>query len=105
MPEYEPAERFPVGFYLVSVVFIAFDIEVIFLYPWAVRMRQLQLFGFFEMLVFVVIVLIAYGYVRKEGILDWAPRSKLDREQLMERYRAEALERARPDDDPGTEAA
>lgn len=98
VPEYEPAERFPVGFYLVSVIFIAFDIEVIFLYPWAVRMRQLQLFGFFEMLVFVVIVLIAYAYVRKEGILDWAPRSKLDREQLMERYRAEAVERARPDD-------
>ena len=90
VPEQEPPQRFPVQFYLVSVIFIAFDIEVIFLYPWAVRMKQLQMFGFFEMLIFVVIVLIAYGYVRREGILDWAPRKRLEKDRLLEQYRHEA---------------
>lgn len=105
VPEHEPTERFPVAFYLVAVVFIAFDIEVVFLYPWAVQMRNLQVFGFFEMLVFVIIVLIAYAYVRKEGVLEWAPRSRLDREQLMQRYREEAEVRSRAEKPSETEAA
>jgi NADH-quinone oxidoreductase subunit A len=67
-----PAQRrMPVKFYLVAVLFILFDIEVIFLYPWAVTFRQLGLFGFIEMLVFVGILLIGYVYAWKKGALEW----------------------------------
>jgi NADH-quinone oxidoreductase subunit A len=67
-----PAQRrMPVKFYLVAVLFILFDIEVIFFYPWAVAFRQLGLFGFIEMLVFVGILLIGYVYVWKKGALEW----------------------------------
>jgi NADH-quinone oxidoreductase subunit A len=63
--------RMPVKFYLVAVMFILFDIEVIFFYPWAVTFRQLGLFGFIEMLVFVGILLIGYVYAWKKGALEW----------------------------------
>jgi NADH-quinone oxidoreductase subunit A len=67
-----PAQRrMPVKFYLVAVLFILFDVEVIFFYPWAVVFRQLGLFGFIEMMVFVVILLIGYVYVWKKGALEW----------------------------------
>lgn len=65
-------ERFSVKFYLVGMIFILFDIEAIFLYPWAVVYRNLKLFGFFEMLVFVGLVLIGFFYVWKKGALDWS---------------------------------
>ncbi|HZU28004.1 MAG TPA: NADH-quinone oxidoreductase subunit A [Bryobacteraceae bacterium] len=65
-------ERFSVKFYLVGIVFILFDIEAIFLYPWAVVYRELRLFAFFEMLVFVVLVLAGFFYIWKKGVLDWA---------------------------------
>jgi NADH-quinone oxidoreductase subunit A len=64
-------ERFSVKFYLVAMVFILFDIEAIFLYPWAVVYRQLKLFGFFEMLIFVVLVLCGFFYIWKKGALNW----------------------------------
>ncbi len=86
----ESVERFPVQFYLVAMIFIAFDVEIIFLYPWAVRMRALELFGFFEMALFVVVLLIAYAYILREGVLDWAPKRTLDRETLMQGFRVEA---------------
>jgi NADH-quinone oxidoreductase subunit A len=63
--------RMPVKFYLVAVLFILFDIEVIFFYPWAVVFRQLGWFGFIEMLVFVGILLIGYVYAWKKGALEW----------------------------------
>ena len=67
-----PAQRrMPVKFYLVAVLFILFDIEVIFFYPWAVTFRQLGLFGFVEMLVFVGVLLIGYVYAWKKGALEW----------------------------------
>ena len=67
-----PAQRrMPIKFYLVAVLFILFDIEVIFFYPWAVTFRQLGLFGFVEMLVFVGILLIGYVYAWKKGALEW----------------------------------
>jgi NADH-quinone oxidoreductase subunit A len=67
-----PAQRrMPVKFYLVAVLFILFDIEVIFFYPWAVTFRQLGLFGLIEMLVFVGILLIGYVYAWKKGALEW----------------------------------
>ena len=65
-------ERFSVKFYLVAMVFILFDIEAIFLYPWAVVYRQLKMFGFFEMLIFIALVLVGYFYVWKKGALDWS---------------------------------
>ena len=64
--------RFSVKFYLVGMVFILFDIEAIFLYPWAVVFRQLKLFGFFEMLLFIVLVLCGFYYIWKKGVLDWS---------------------------------
>lgn len=65
-------ERLSVKFYLVAMVFILFDIEAIFLYPWAVVYRQLKLFAFFEMLLFIVLVLCGFFYIWKKGVLDWS---------------------------------
>jgi NADH-quinone oxidoreductase subunit A len=65
-------ERFPVKFYLVAMLFIIFDIETVFLYPWAVAYKDLKVFGLMEMGVFIVILLAAYVYVWKRGALDWA---------------------------------
>jgi NADH-quinone oxidoreductase subunit A len=70
-------ERFSVKYYLVAMVFILFDMEAIFLYPWAVVYRELKLFAFFEMLLFIVLVLCGFFYILKKGVLDW---SKVDRE-------------------------
>src|SRR6516165_5774027 len=73
----EPAgsarERFSVKFYLVGMIFILFDIEAVFLYPWAIVYRQLKFFGFMEMLIFIVLILVGFFYVWKKGALDWAP--------------------------------
>jgi NADH-quinone oxidoreductase subunit A len=63
--------RMPVRFYLVAVLFVLFDIEVIFLLPWAVVLLKLGLFGLIEMLVFVAILLVGYIYVWKRGALEW----------------------------------
>ncbi len=64
-------ERFPVKFYLIAILFIIFDIEVVFLYPWAVIYDKLGMFGFIEMLVFVVILLVGYFYMLGKGALKW----------------------------------
>ena len=67
-----PAQRrFPIKFYLIAVLFILFDVEIIFLYPWAVVFRQLGWFGFIEMLVFVGILLVGYVYAWRQGALEW----------------------------------
>ena len=68
--------RFSVKFYLVGMIFILFDIEAVFLYPWAVVYRELKMFGFFEMLIFILLVLVGYLYVWKKGALDWAQISE-----------------------------
>ena len=72
VPTGSARERFSVKFYLVAIVFILFDIEAVFLYPWAVVYRELKLFGFFEMLVFVILILVGFFYVWKKGALDWS---------------------------------
>jgi NADH-quinone oxidoreductase subunit A len=64
-------ERFSVKFYLVAMLFILFDIEAIFLYPWAVVYRELKMFAFFEMTIFIALVLCGLFYVYKKGVLDW----------------------------------
>jgi NADH-quinone oxidoreductase subunit A len=65
-------ERFSVKFYVVAMLFIIFDIEIIFLFPWAVRFRQLGLFGLIEMAFFIGLVFVAYVYVWRAGGFDWA---------------------------------
>ena len=64
-------DRFSVKYYMVAVLFILFDIEVVFMYPWAVQYRQLGLFGFVEMIVFIAILLVGYAYILKKGALRW----------------------------------
>jgi NADH-quinone oxidoreductase subunit A len=64
-------ERFSVKFYLVAMLFLLFDIEAVFLFPWAVVYRDLKLFGFFEMLLFIGAILAGYIYVWKKGALEW----------------------------------
>jgi len=72
-PVWEPPPRFHVRFYLVAMIFIIFDIEVVFLYPFAVIFRQLSAFGFVEIATFAVVVFIAFAYLVSQGALDWGP--------------------------------
>lgn len=67
-----PRERFSVQFYLVAMVFILFDVEAVFLYPWAVVYRQLRWFAFVEMAVFLALILAGFFYLWKKGALDWS---------------------------------
>ena len=71
MPIGPGTRRMSIRFYLVAVLFILFDVEVIFFYPWAVNFRALGVFGFVEMLVFVGILLVGYIYIWKKGALEW----------------------------------
>ena len=64
--------RFDVKFYLTAILFILFDVEVVFLYPWAVTFRRLGLFGFVEMAVFVLVLALGFVYVWRKGALEWA---------------------------------
>ncbi len=64
-------ERFSVKFYLVAMLFIVFDMEIVFLYPWAVVLKQLKLFGLGGMGTFLLILLVGYFYVWKKGGLEW----------------------------------
>lgn len=77
VPTEEPPERFPVRFYLVAMIFIIFDIEVVFLYPWAVTYHQLGTFGLGEMAAFVLVVFVAFAYLVSNGALDWGPGKRL----------------------------
>jgi len=70
-PYGEGTRRMPVRFYLIAVLFILFDIEVVFFLPWAIVFRQLGLFGLIEMVVFIVILLVGYVYAWKKGALEW----------------------------------
>jgi NADH-quinone oxidoreductase subunit A len=70
-PSGDARERFTVKFYLVAVLFILFDIEAVFLYPWAVAFRQLGLYGLIEMVLFIAILLVGYAYLLKKRALDW----------------------------------
>ena len=63
--------RFPVKYYLTAMLFIVFDIEIVFLYPWAVTFDSLGLFGLVEMIIFMVTVLAAYAFVWRRGGLEW----------------------------------
>jgi NADH-quinone oxidoreductase subunit A len=77
VPRRAPASRFPVRFYLVAMIFIIFDIEVVFLYPWAVMYHQLSTFGLAEMGTFAAIVFVSFAYLVSNGALDWGPAQRL----------------------------
>jgi NADH-quinone oxidoreductase subunit A len=77
IPSREPPERFPVSFYLVAMLFIMFDIEIIFLYPYAIARGELGGYGFWEMVAFSVVFFLAFVYVVAKGVLDWGPRRRL----------------------------
>ncbi len=77
VPGIDPPTRFPVRFYLVAMIFIIFDIEVVFLYPWAVIFRQLRSFGLIEVVVFAAVVFVSLLYLVGNGALSWGPSKRL----------------------------
>jgi NADH-quinone oxidoreductase subunit A len=79
VPGREPPQRFPVRFYLVAMIFIVFDIEIIFLYPWAVNYRNLGTFGLVEVGVFAVAVVVSLLYLMSKGALEWGPANRARR--------------------------
>src|SRR3954462_10099686 len=70
----DASERYSVKFYMVAMLFILFDVEAVFLYPWAIILRELKMFGFWEMLVYVAVILVGFFYIWKKGVLDWAEK-------------------------------
>ena len=70
-PVGSPRERFPIKFYVIGMLFILFDIEVVFLYPWAVMSQKMGWFGYAEMGVFLLILLLGFVYVWRKGALEW----------------------------------
>ncbi|MBI4825394.1 MAG: NADH-quinone oxidoreductase subunit A [Nitrospirae bacterium] len=71
LPVGEPRYRFSVKFYIVAMLFVVFDVEAVFLYPWAVSYDNLGMFGFVEMMIFIFILLVGYAYAWKKGALTW----------------------------------
>lgn len=70
-PEGDARERYSIRYYIIAILFVVFDVETIFLFPWAVLYRKLALFGFIEMTVFIAILVVGYVYVWKKGALEW----------------------------------
>lgn len=70
-PEGDARERFSVRFYIVAILFVIFDVETIFLFPWAILYSQFPLFLFIEMMIFLGILIVGYFYVWKKGALEW----------------------------------
>jgi len=63
--------QFNFRYYFYALLFVIFDVETVFLYPWAVAFRQLELFGFIEMLIFIAVLLVGYAYAWRKGALEW----------------------------------
>jgi NADH-quinone oxidoreductase subunit A len=74
-------ERHSVKFYLVAMIFLLFDIEIAFLYPWVLALRDLGWFGYSQILTFFLILLVGYAYVWRKGVLDWGPAKRADMPQ------------------------
>lgn len=83
VPTKEPPERFPVKFYLVAMSFIVFDIEIIFLYPWATIYRQLGPFGLFAIALFSAPIIVSLAYEFSKGALDWGPVKSRERSTMV----------------------
>ncbi len=77
VPGIDPPTRFPVRFFLIAMIFIIFDIEIVFLYPWAVIFRQLGSFGLVEVVVFAAVVFISFLFLVSNGALSWGPSKRL----------------------------
>lgn len=71
-PDSDARQRYAIRYYVVAILFVIFDVETIFLFPWAILYRQLALFGLIEMLVFLGILIVGYVWIIKKGALDWA---------------------------------
>ena len=71
-PTTDARDRYSIRYYLVAMLFVIFDVETVFMFPWAVIMDQLAIFGLIEMLVFLFILLVGYAYAWRRGALDWA---------------------------------
>jgi NADH-quinone oxidoreductase subunit A len=71
-PESDARQRYAIRYYVVAILFVIFDVETVFLFPWAVIYKQLALFGLIEMLVFLGILIVGYIWIIKKGALDWA---------------------------------
>lgn len=84
IPSKEPPARFPVRFYLVAMIFIVFDVEVIFLYPYVLMYRTLGVFGLIEMIVFSIAVISCLIYLLANGALDWGPRDLVSRARQVD---------------------
>jgi NADH-quinone oxidoreductase subunit A len=65
-------DRYSIRYYLVAMLFVIFDVETVFMFPWAVIMNQLKLFGLIEMVVFILILVVGYYYAWQKGALEWA---------------------------------
>jgi NADH-quinone oxidoreductase subunit A len=78
VPDHDPPRRFPVGFYLVAMIFIVFDIELVFFFPWVLIHRELALFGLVAMLIFAVAVFESFLYLLSKGALDWGPVARVE---------------------------
>jgi len=101
VPQYDVPMRFPVRFYLVAMIFIIFDIEIVFLYPFAVEARQLGSFGVVEVALFSVVVFASLLFLVSQGALSWGPVKRLTRampsrtsESTIARITAEPADRA-----------
>ncbi len=70
-PVGDAREQFSVRFYIIAMLFVLFDLEAVFMYPWAITFNRLGLYGFIEMLVFIAILLVGYFYAWKKGALEW----------------------------------
>ncbi len=70
-PESDSRGRYTIRYYIIAILFVIFDIETIFLFPWAVQFKVLGMFGLFEMLIFLAILIVAYIWVYKKGALEW----------------------------------
>ena len=83
VPDRDPPQRFPVRFFLVAMIFIVFDIEIIFLFPWAIVFRSLGPFGIFAVLIFAAAVFESFVYLIGNGALDWGPVKRLIRKDVV----------------------
>jgi len=100
VPEHEPAQRFPVKFYLVAMAFIVLDVEIVFLYPFSTVFRGLGMYGLVAMAVFLLVLLVPFAYLLSVGALDWAPARR-----VAERFAGPVLRTKEAMFDPTARAA
>ena len=111
VPDREPPQRFPVKFFLVAMIFIVFDIEIVFLFPWAVVYRTLGPFGLFAIVIFAAAVFESFVYLISNGALDWGPMKRMRRNDVVDPARTSTttirrvgLEGREPDESAGEAA-